>query len=336
MNIEISKFTKKDFTPDGEVKWCSGCGDFSILAQAQKVLAETGRSPDEFAFISGIGCSSRFPYYVNSYGYHTIHGRALAVATGTKTFNPDLSVWVAMGDGDGLSIGGNHFLHAVRKNVDLVCILMDNRIYGLTKGQFSPTTDKGQVTKTSPYGTLESPVDPVSLTLGIGGSFVARATDRNPKEMQRIFKAAYEHKGFSLVHVLQNCVIFNDDCFNRETGSEKLDNTLQLVQGEPMIFGKENDKAIVRDGFSPKVVNKADVDPSEILVHDENADDPGLALFLSSMNKPELPTPLGIFRKVSQGTYDEDTHLQLKEITAKKGKGDLQTLLNSGDTWKVG
>ena len=335
MNVEIKKFTKKDFTPDGEVKWCAGCGDFRILAQTQKVLAETGRSPDEFAFISGIGCSSRFPYYINSYGYHTIHGRALAVATGTKTFNPELSVWVAMGDGDGLSIGGNHFLHAVRKNLDIVCILMDNRIYGLTKGQFSPTSLKGQKTKTSPYGTLEKPLDPVALTLGIGGTFVARTTDRNPKEMQRVLKRAYEHKGFSMVQILQNCVIFNDGAFEKETGKEKKDNNLNLVHGEPMIFGMEDEKAIIRDGFNPKVVNVADVDSSEILIHDETAVDPGLSLFLTALDGPGFPMPMGIIRQIEEPTFDQEAHAQVAEVTAKKGVGNIQELLNSGETWTV-
>ena len=336
MNAE-NKYTKKDFVPEGEVKWCAGCGDFSILNQTQKVLGEIGRSPDEYTFISGIGCSSRFPYYMDCYGYHTIHGRALAVATGTKLANPELQVWVAMGDGDGLSIGGNHFLHAVRRNLDMVVILMDNRIYGLTKGQFSPTTEKGKITKTSPYGSLEEPLDPVNLAIGAGCSFVARSVDRNPKHLAATLHRAAEHKGFSLVHVLQNCVIFNDGVFdpwvNKET---KADTNLYLEDGKPMIFSN-GDKAIVREGFSPKVVNTADVDASEILVHHENADDPGLKGFLANMSSraPEFPMPFGVIHQKKGPSFDQLMTEQVADVTAKKGKGDLMSLLNSGDTWDV-
>ena len=336
MNTEAKQYTKKDFTPDGAVKWCAGCGDFGILAQTQKVLAELGRSPDEFAFISGIGCSSRFPYYVDTYGFHTIHGRALAIATGTKVHNPDLSVWVAMGDGDGLSIGGNHFIHAVRRNVDMVCILMDNQIYGLTKGQFSPTSLRGQRTKTSPFGTTEDPMDPIAAALGVGGTFVARSTDRNPKHLQEMLRRAYAHKGFSLIHVLQNCIIFNDACFEDYVGKEKADHTLMLEHGKPMIFGKESDKAIVIDGFDPKVVNVADVDSADIAIHDEFAAGEGNANFVNSMSKGGgFPMPLGVIRQIDTPAFDAANAAQLVDVTAKLGKGDLQTLLNSGDTWTV-
>ena len=333
MNAE-SNFTKKDFTPSGEVKWCAGCGDFGILSQTLKVLSETGRSPDDFAFISGIGCSSRFPYYVNTYGYHTIHGRALAIATGTKIANPDLSVWVAMGDGDGLAIGGNHFLHAVRRNVDMVCILMDNQIYGLTKGQFSPTSFRGQKTKTAPLGTMEDPIDPVALTMGLNGTFVARTTDRSAKHMHEVITRAYNHKGFSLVHVLQNCPIFNDGCFDEVVGKDtKADATLMLKQGEKMLFGKESEKCIVSTGFSPKVALVADVDEKDILVHDEHQ--AGLGHFLAQMQGEDFPTPLGVFIEREAPTIDQEYIAQNNSEIARKGKGTIASLLNSGDTWEV-
>jgi len=334
MNAE-SKYTKKDFVPDGPVKWCAGCGDFAILAQTQKVLADTGRSPDEFAFISGIGCSSRFPYYVNSYGFHTIHGRALAVATGVKVANPNLSVWVAMGDGDGLAIGGNHFLHAVRRNVDMVVILMDNHIYGLTKGQFSPTSLRGQVTKTAPTGTVEDPINPVALTLGLNGSFVARSTDRHPKHLSDILMRAYEHKGFSLVHVLQNCPIFNNGAHDLATKKEtRDDNSIILEHGQKMIFGAARDKCIVRNGFSPKVAKVSEVDEKDILVHDEK--DAGLGHFLAQMQGESFPVPLGVFIERSAPTIDMEYRRHNDAEMQKKGKGDLQKLLNSGETWTVG
>ncbi len=333
MNAE-SKYKKQDFVPDGAVKWCAGCGDFSILAQTQKVLAATGRSPDEFAFISGIGCSSRFPYYVNSYGYHTIHGRALAIATGTKIANPELSVWVAMGDGDGLAIGGNHFLHAVRRNLDMVVILMDNQIYGLTKGQFSPTSIRGQKTKTAPTGTMEDPIDPVALTLGLNGTFVARTTDRSMKQMSEILMRAYEHKGFSMVQILQNCPIFNDGAHDLATAkATRDDHTLVLEHGQKMIFGKDKDKAIVRDGFKPKVVNVADVNEAEILVHDEK--DSGLGHFLAQMQGSDYPIPLGVFIERTAPTIDQEYRTSNDAEIERLGKGTLNNLLHQGETWKV-
>lgn len=345
MSTETPKYTKKDFSSGQDVKWCAGCGDFAVLSQVQKTLAEIGRPPEEYAFISGIGCSSRFPYYMGTYGYHTIHGRALAVATGAKTYNPDLSVWVTMGDGDALSIGGNHFIHTIRKNLDIVCIAMDNRIYGLTKGQFSPTSIQGQVTKTSPSGKRSLPMDPVALALGAGVTFAARTVDRNPKQLNEILHKAYQHKGFSFVHVLQNCVIFNDGCHSDLTSKEtKEEATLRLVHGEPLIFGKEKDKAIVLDGLNPKIVNVADVDPDQILRHDENAEEPGLALllasmrtgkFLSSKTTGKFPMPLGVLRNVEEETYNEITTNQIKTFTDKKGPGDLEALLNSGEIWEV-
>ena len=345
MSTTTQPYTKKDFSSDQDVKWCAGCGDFSVLAQVQKTLAEIGRPASEYAFVSGIGCSSRFPYYMETYGYHTIHGRALAVATGVKTFNPKLSVWVTIGDGDALSIGGNHFIHTIRKNLDIVCIAMDNRIYGLTKGQFSPTSVQGQVTKTSPQGKRSLPMDPVALALGAGVTFVARTVDRSPKQLKEVLHKAYRHKGFSFVHVLQNCVIFNDGCHDELTNKEtKEETTLCLVHGKPMIFGKKRDKAIVLDGLNPKIVQISEVDASEILVHDERAREPGLALllasmrtgrFLSSKTTQKFPMPLGVLRDIEEETYDDITTIQIEKFTKEKGPGDLEKLLNSGETWVV-
>jgi 2-oxoglutarate ferredoxin oxidoreductase subunit beta len=335
MNMEASKYSKKDFVSDQEVKWCAGCGDFSILAQTQKVLAESGISPEKVTFVSGIGCSSRFTYYMNTYGFHSIHGRALAVATGVKTANPEQSVWVAFGDGDGLSIGGNHFIHTIRRNLDIVCIMMDNRIYGLTKGQYSPTSLMDQVTKTSPFGKLEFPMDPVAVALASGATFVARSIDRNPKHLNEVLHKALKHKGFSFVHVLQNCVIFNDGAFSNYVGTEKDGNILFLKDGEQMLFGKDKDKAIVLDGFNPKVVNVAEVDQAEILVHEEQVAAPGQGLFLSQMSEGNFPLPMGVIRQYEMPTYAAQYEEQISRVTAKQGRGDLQTILNSGDTWIV-
>lgn len=330
-----SKYTKKDFASNNEVKWCSGCGDYGILSQTQKVLAEIGKPPHETTFVSGIGCSSRFIYYMNSYGYHTIHGRALAVATGMKTANPKQDIWVTIGDGDCISIGGNHFIHAVRRNLDIVCILMDNRIYGLTKGQFSPTTEVNKKTKTSPYGKVEDPMDPVGLALGSGATFVARGSARNLKQLGDLLHKAHAHKGFSLVHVLTNCVIFNDGAFEDFVGKEKQDNVVNLVDGEPMIFGKDNEKAVITNGFDPQIVNVADVDKSQIIVHDEKSTSPGYANFLGCLDGYNLPMSMGILRQQELPTYEREVERQIEQVTEMKGKGDLQSFLNSGDTWTV-
>ena len=345
MPTEAKTYTKRDFSSGQDVKWCAGCGDFSVLSQVQKALVEIGRPASDYAFISGIGCSSRFPYYMGTYGYHTIHGRALAVATGVKTFNPKLSVWVTMGDGDALSIGGNHFIHTIRKNLDIVCIAMDNRIYGLTKGQFSPTSIQGQVTKTSPQGKRSLPLDPVALALGAGVTFAARTIDRNPKQLKEILLKAYRHKGFAFVHVLQNCVIFNNGCHSDLTDKEtKEETTMRLVHGEPMIFGKRRDKAIVLEGLDPKIVHVDEVDESQILVHDEKAREPGLALLLASMRTgrylsakttQKFPMPFGVLRNVEEETYEEITAAQVRKFTEERGPGDLEKLLHSGETWVV-
>ncbi len=317
MNAE-NNLTKKDFASDQEVKWCSGCGDFSVLAQTQRVLAETGRSREDIAFVSGIGCSSRFTYYMNTFGFHTIHGRALPIASGLKCQNPDLSVWITIGDGDALSIGGNHYVHAIKRNLDMVLIVMDNRIYGLTKGQVSPTSEKGKITKTTPFGSLDEPIDPLNLALGSGASFVARCTDRNVSLLREVLTEAYNHKGLSVVHVLQNCVIFNDGAFERETGKEKDENVIVLKDGEPMLFGADNSKAIVMDGFQAKVVNTADVDSSKLLIHNVSAPEPTLAMVMTSLPQPKFPMTLGVIRKVNLPVYDEEMKIQIAKLSEPK------------------
>ncbi|MGK0289571.1 MAG: 2-oxoglutarate ferredoxin oxidoreductase subunit beta [bacterium] len=328
----IPVLKRKDFTSDQEVKWCAGCGDYGVLASTTNALAKIGKAPDKNVFVSGIGCASRFPYYLSTYGFHTIHGRALPIATGMKVANPDLAVWVVMGDGDAMSIGGNHFLHAARRNVNVTVIMIDNQIYGLTKGQFSPTSEVGKVTKTSPYGSVESPIDPVKLAITAGATFVARTADRFGGLTTDLLCQAYEHQGFSFVHVMQNCVIFNDKTFAKYTGKEKSENTILLEHGKPMIFGKDADKAIVQDGFTPKVVSVNDVEKSQILVHDAYSQDENLAFFLSSLKSP---LPIGLFRQVDRNAYDQVVEKQTQDVLEKKGKGNLQELLNSGDTWDI-
>jgi len=329
------KTAKKIYASSQDVKWCSGCGDYSVLKQTQLALAQLELPKEDVVFVSGIGCSSRFPYYLDTYGYHTLHGRAMAVATGVKCQNPDLSVWVAIGDGDAISIGGNHFIHAAKRNLDMVVILMDNRIYGLTKGQVSPTSEKGKVTKTTPYGSIDEPMDPVSVALGAGASFVARTTDRNQALLLSLLKQAHQHKGFALVHVLQNCLIFNDATFERYTGKEKEDNSLMLQHGEPMIFGKEKDKALVLDNLKPKVVKVTDIDPEQILKHDAHDIDSILPGMLVSLHHDVFPMSFGVIRQVELPVYDADLREQVKHVSTQLGYGDLQQLLTGNSTWTI-
>lgn len=329
------KLDKKNYASTQEVKWCSGCGDYSVLKQVQLAMADLGLKNENTVCVSGIGCSSRFPYYLNTYGYHTLHGRGLAVATGVKTQNPDLSVWVTIGDGDAISIGGNHFIHAAKRNIDMVVVVMDNRIYGLTKGQVSPTSDKGIITKTTPYGSIDNPMDPVKLALGAGANFVARSTDRHQKHLRQMLIEAHNHKGFSLVHVLQNCLIFNDKVFDCYVGKEKDDHTLMLEHGEPMIFGKEKDKSLILDGMTPKVANIADISEEKILVHDAKDKDSILPSLLCSLPHDRFPMPMGIIRQVKDECYAEAMQQQVESVTARLGCGDLQSLLTGKSTWTV-
>jgi 2-oxoglutarate ferredoxin oxidoreductase subunit beta len=335
---EMPTYTKKDFTSDQEVKWCPGCGDYTILAAIQMVMPKIGRKKEDVVFVSGIGCSSRFPYYMATYGMHTIHGRAPAIASGVKTANPDLSVWVITGDGDSLSIGGNHFIHSIRRNMDLKVIVFNNEIYGLTKGQYSPTTKTGHVTKSSPYGSVDRSFMPGALTIGAEATFFARTMDTDLKHMQEVFLRAAQHKGTAVVEVLQNCVIFNDGAHDAVTSKDtREDMTLKLEHGKPLIFGKDKNKGIRISGLTPEVVTIGEngVTEKDIYVHNENVIDPTYHFMLSHFKAPNFPVPMGIFRCVEDSVYDEEVRKQVQSVTEKKGKGDLAKLLNAGETWEV-
>jgi len=332
-----TQLTKADFTSSNEVRWCPGCGDYSILSQVQKLLPTLGVPKENFVFVSGIGCSSRFPYYLDTYGFHSIHGRALPIATGVKVSNPDLSVWVITGDGDALSIGGNHFLHALRRNPDINVLLFNNRIYGLTKGQYSPTSEMGKVTKSSPFGSLEQPIRPVNVALAAEASFVARTIDRWPHHLFEIIKRAYEHKGTSLVEIYQNCNIFNDGAFFDYTEKDvKDDNTLILEDGKPLLFGKDNDKGVMLDGVTPKMVTLGEkYSEKDLLVHHEKEDSPVMANILANIEFYNGPVPLGVFRSIERPCYEEMIEDQIEDIINRNGEGDIQKLLSSGYTWSV-
>ncbi len=332
------KFAAKDFKSDQEVRWCPGCGDHAVLSAVQRALAEIGIPKEKIAFVSGIGCSSRFPYYMDTYGFHGIHGRAAAIASGVKTANPDLSVWQITGDGDALAIGGNHFIHAVRRNVDLNILLFNNEIYGLTKGQFSPTSSKGLVTKTSPFGTVEEPFSVGELVIGARGKFFARTIDTNLALSTEIYTEAAKHKGASVVEVLQNCVIFNDGIHDEVTNKEvRDDRTIILRQGEPMIFGKNREMGLILDGLKLKVVKIGEngITEKNLLVHDATEPNPGIQYMLAHMSYPEYPVALGIIRAVKAITYDFSVHQQIDEVKKKAKIKTMDDLLMSGSTWKV-
>ena len=334
----MEHLTNKDFTSDQEVKWCPGCGDYAILRAMQKALPALERKKEEFVFISGIGCSSRFPYYMNTYGFHTIHGRAPAFATGVKLANPKLSVWQITGDGDALAIGGNHFIHALRRNIDINILLFNNEIYGLTKGQFSPTSKKGIKTKSNPHGTTDEPFSPSDLAIGAQGSFFARVVDTNPKLMQKIFTEAEEHRGTSLIEILQNCVIFNDKTFASITGKEVKQNAqLILEDGKPMLFGADLNKGIILNGFKLEVVTVGEnnVREEDILIHDANEQDQSLHTMLARMRPPEFPAALGIIRSVKRQTFDEGLLNQLEYEKENAKFRTVDELLKSGDTWEI-
>ncbi|MHB9013757.1 MAG: 2-oxoacid:ferredoxin oxidoreductase subunit beta [Ignavibacteriaceae bacterium] len=340
IEVKDLKITAKDFATDQDVRWCPGCGDYSILAQVQRSFPDlVGIKKENIVWISGIGCSSRFPYYMNTYGFHGIHGRAPAIATGVKVSHPELSVWVAAGDGDLLSIGGNHFIHTCRRNVDLKILLFNNRIYGLTKGQYSPTSEKGKITKTSPYGSVDYPFNPISLALGSGATFVARSLDRDTKHLQEMIKRAAAHKGTAFVEIFQNCSIFNDGAFDILTDKKtKDDNVLVLEHGKPMIFGVNKNKGIVMDGAKPKAVEigNGKFRIEDVIVHDEFDESPVLATLLANLTEdPTMPTPIGVFRQITKPTYDGEVEAQVNTVTNKKGKGDLEKVLFAGNTWQV-
>jgi 2-oxoglutarate ferredoxin oxidoreductase subunit beta len=329
---EVQQLKPRDFKSDQEVRWCPGCGDYSILNSVQSVLAELGRDKDNVVMVSGIGCSSRFPYYVDTYGFHGIHGRANAIATGVRIANPELETWVITGDGDGLSIGGNHMIHSLRRNVNLKIILFNNEIYGLTKGQYSPTTPQGQKTKTTPFGSVDAPFNPLQLALGAGATFVARTLDVRPKHMKAVFKAAAEHKGAAFVEVWQNCIIFNDGAFKAWSDkSVRDDQTVDLIAGQPMLFGAEKDKGLKAEGCHISIV-----DPSEASIWDPTTATRGPAFLLTELDRePDMPRPFGIFRKVEAPTLDELIHEQITEVTSERGPGRLKDLIYTPDAWEV-
>jgi 2-oxoglutarate ferredoxin oxidoreductase subunit beta len=325
-----------DFASNQEVRWCPGCGDYSILAQVKKVLAKLNFDRSKVCFVSGIGCSSRFPYYVSTFGFHGIHGRAATIASGLKLTRPDLSVWIVTGDGDALSIGGNHFIHLVRRNMDVKVLLFNNRIYGLTKGQYSPTTLKGQKTKSSPMGVPEDPIRPISIAIGAEATFAARVLDTDVKLLESVLERAALHKGTAFVEVYQNCVIFNDGTYDAIAEREvRADRTLTMEHGKPLIFGKNREKGIRLNGITPEVVNVADVGEDAILKHDAHGADPSLAFLLSRMRYPEFPEPMGIFREVGLGTYNDTVHAQIAQAKKDRGEGELQKLLRGNESWKV-
>jgi 2-oxoglutarate/2-oxoacid ferredoxin oxidoreductase subunit beta len=334
----IGTLTREDFVSDQEVRWCPGCGDYAILAAVQSVMPTLGVPPEKMVWVSGIGCSSRFPYYMNTYGIHGIHGRAPAIATGVATARPDLQVWVVTGDGDGLSIGGNHFIHALRRNVNLKILLFNNQIYGLTKGQYSPTSEKGKVTKSTPFGSLEHPFNPVALALGAEASFVARTIDVERKHLPEIIRRAAAHRGSAFIEIYQNCNIFNDGAFVALTGKEgRSQNRIYLEHGKPIRFGPNNEKGVrMNSDGRVEVVSVADVGEDKLLVHDEHREDPSLAFALARIaSGPSQPTPLGVFRDVQRPVYGDGMEHQLRTAAEQQGPGDLSRLLGSGDTWQV-
>ena len=336
MTAETSTLVKKDFQSDQQVRWCPGCGDYAILNSVQHAFAEIGIPNEKVVIISGIGCAARFPYYMNTYGFHTIHGRAPALATGLKVARPDLAVWVVGGDGDMLSIGGNHLLHALRRNVDIKILCFDNRIYGLTKGQTSPTSEVGKKTPTTPFGSLDRPVHPISVALAAEATFVARSADLFNTHLRGVLRAAAEHQGSAFIQILQNCVIFNKDSWEPVVGRGNRDeNALFLEQGKPMRFGKNGDLGLRLNGIEPEIVTVGEggVTESDLLVHDES--DQSLAYLLSRMDATRFPTPMGIFHR-AHGLRSLEKGMQAQaEESMAKGGGDLMKLIHSGDVWEV-
>jgi 2-oxoglutarate/2-oxoacid ferredoxin oxidoreductase subunit beta len=335
MNLPVLKAS--DFASDQDVRWCPGCGDYSILAQMKKILPELGVPREKIVFISGIGCSSRFPYYMNTYGMHSIHGRAPAFATGLKSTRPDLMVWVITGDGDALSIGGNHFIHCLRRNLDVNIILFNNRIYGLTKGQYSPTSLEGQVTKSTPMGAIDHPLSPLSVALAAEATFVARSIDAHVKHLGDVLVRAAQHKGTSLVEVYQNCNVFNDGAMAyAQEKSQRAENTIELEHGKPLIFGENRDKGIRLTGSHLEIVNLAEVPIDDLLIHDEKDPNPSIQMMLARMRYPEMPEPIGVLRAVEGvSTYDDQINEQVTRARNAKGEGDLDALYTSGDCWTV-
>lgn len=336
--METTAFTPADFKSDQPVRWCPGCGDHAILNSLHKAMAALGVAPHKTAVISGIGCSSRLPYYMNTYGFHTIHGRGAAIATGFKVANPEMTVWQISGDGDGLAIGGNHFIHAVRRNIDINMLLFNNKIYGLTKGQYSPTSDRGFVSKSSPYGTTEDPFIPAELVFGARGNFFARSIDVELQISQEVLLAAARHHGTSVVEILQNCVIYNNGIHSRITDREyRADRAIHLVHGEKMLFGKNNEKGLVRDGFLLKAVEigKDGYTMDDVLVHDAHTPTNFLHQQLAMMDGTDLPLAIGVIRDVDSLTYNDEVDRQVETVRAAHGFDSLRSMILAGETWQV-
>ena len=330
-------YTREDFVSGQEVRWCPGCGDYSILATMQRTLAKFDLPKEKYVFISGIGCSSRFPYYMNTYGFHSIHGRAMTIATGLRCINPELSIWVITGDGDGLSIGGNHLMHSMRRNINFNILLVNNRIYGLTKGQYSPTSPIGKVTKSTPEGSIDYPVNSLCIAIASEATFIARTLDSIPAHMGSVLEQAMKHKGISFVEIYQNCNIFNDKAFEPVTGRDHRDDRMVLLEhGKPLVFGKERNKAIRLKGLQLEIVDyKEGMDPKELLLHNEHDPEPSYAYLLTRMEYPNMPVPFGVFRNITKPTYDEMLEAQVQQAIKTKGKGSLKDLIYGSDTWTV-
>lgn len=331
------KYTPKDFKPDVDVRWCAGCGAYAVLSPVQRIMPELGIPKEKIVSVSGIGCSGRFPYYMETFGFHSIHGRALAIASGLKIARPDLSIWVATGDGDNMSIGGNHFIHTCRRNVDLNIMMFNNEVYSLTKGQYSPTSHKGQITKSSPLGVLDDPFNPTSLALGAGATFVARGHDHDRLQLQHLLERAAKHKGTSFLEIYTNCRIFNDGAFEEFTNKDtREDTTIWLEHGQPLVFGKNKDKGVILDGYTPKVVSldNGEYSMDDLLVHNEK--DTTLALILSDMTfNSNLPRPMGVFQSIEKSSYDERVEAQILHEIKTKGEGNLQELLLGESYWEI-
>lgn len=339
-NIEqqIKTLTKDDFVTDQDPRWCPGCGDYSILAQVRRSLPDINVRRENIVWIAGIGCSSRFPYYVNSYGMHGIHGRAIAIASGVKIANPDLSVWVATGDGDAMSIGGNHFIHVFRRNININIVMFNNRIYGLTKGQYSPTSEIGKVTKSTPMGSIDHPFNPIALAIASGGTFVARSIDREPKHLAEMLKRAAMHHGTSYIEVYQNCNIFNDGAFEHLTDkSVRDDNVISLENGQPLIYGKNKDKGLVFNGTNFDIIEIGkNGNESDITVYNEREYDSNLPYALAKLTyNPKYPTPIGIFRHIDVDMYENLMQKQIENARKSRGDGNLQSLLNGTENWSI-
>lgn len=328
--------TKDDFVSDSDVRWCPGCGDYAILSVVQRTLPRFDIRRENHVFVSGIGCSSRFPYYMNTFGFHTIHGRAPAIATGLKCARPDLHIWVVTGDGDGLSIGGNHLIHCMRRNVDMTILLVNNRIYGLTKGQYSPTSEFGKKTGSSPMGSIDYPIHPLCIAIAAEATFIARTVDTDVKHLGYVLERAAQHKGTSFIEIYQNCIVFNHATFQSVTGRDiREDRMVYLEHGKPLIFGKNKDKGVRLNGTTPEMVDLTKEKDAPLAVHDEKAKAPTWAYLLSQMEYPEMPVPFGVLRCIERPTYETMMEDQIREAVKKTGPGDLKKLIYSGSIWNV-